>query len=175
MTLWIGIAPGAKGAIVMLGQCTDPLLIQTPSPDPGQYTRALVACLEIAAHQHEGQVRAALSLHEPNRWAGWWEGALSGLHIPFCTVEPVLWQLTLDLHGGSLRERTLSTACARYPKLDLKPKDEGVATALHTAAWLRAESEQLPAKKRRVCYDEYHRGNVCTGFGVHGSDELEGV
>lgn len=163
MTLWIGIAPGSAGAIVMLGNCGDPLLIQTPRPDPMLYSKALVACLEIAAHQHEGRISAAVSgpeacpaEHQGHRSAGWWEGALAGVHIHFRTLSPQVWQARLD-GCGAIWERSLATARRLFPKLDLQDKDEGVAHALHVAGWLRTNSAA-----------------ACSGFGVVGCDAPEG-
>lgn len=177
MTLWIGIAPGAKGAIVMLGQCGDPLLIQTPKPDPLLYSKALVACLEVAAHQHEGRIAAAVEppeacrvFNDAERSAGWWEGALAGAHIPFRTLTPLLWQSTLDGDEGSVRERSLATARRLFPKLDLKADDEGVATALHVAVWVRSQNAGATRSPPR-----HEPRNACTGFGVPGGDEFDGI
>lgn len=149
--IYIGIDPGAAGAIVCLSDDADPLLLLKPKASAVDYAAALRQCLSLAASHHTHCIAAlektaarpgqgVVSMHQFGRNAGWWEGALAALSIPYLLAAPRRWQASaLDSGGGPPKDRSLAMARRLWPHLTLGKNDDGLADALHLARWCRLQ------------------------------------
>lgn len=149
--IYIGIDPGAKGAVVCLSDDVDPLLLLSPAPSAVDYVGALRECLALSVSRHAHCIAAlektsarpgqgVVSMHQFGRNAGWWEGALAALSIPYLLAAPRRWQpAVLDSGGDPPKIRSLAMARRLWPHLTLGKNDDGLADALHLARWCRLQ------------------------------------
>lgn len=149
MSVYLGIDPGAKGGIAIVG------------PDfaeawryPGDIQEA-AALLGLVVRQHDVKLaciervsampgQGVSSTFKFGMNYGGWQGALAALAVPYVTVTPRKWQMALlDAGTGETKERSLNMARRLFPSVDLKYKaDDGKADALHLARWAKRESEK---------------------------------
>ncbi|QHS08996.1 hypothetical protein [Sinimarinibacterium sp. NLF-5-8] len=146
---YIGIDPGAKGGLAMLDTHGGALFADGRcSTSAISVADALRSALAVAS-ENESTVIAAIektaarpgqgvaSMHQFGRNAGWWEGALAALQVPYSIVTPQRWQkLVLDsASGATTKQRSVAQAQRFWPTLALRKTDDGLADALHIARW----------------------------------------
>ncbi len=148
MSCYLGIDPGQKGGIALLGEDGSaqgwryPGDIQEAAVLLNRLSLAnkiSLACIEkVGAMPKQG----VISTFKFGMNYGAWQGILAALGIPYITVTPRKWQKALlDAGTGETKERSLNMARRLFPYVDLRFKaDDGKADALHLARWARQES-----------------------------------
>lgn len=143
---WLGIDPGASGAVALISQGGEAQVKDYPSDAHlladlllnwrTEY-RINLAALE---HVHSMPGQGVASVFAFGRNTGIWEGVLAGLGIPFILVKPRQWQsgVLLKQDGPDTKSQSLAAARRRWPDLELgRKKDHGRADALHLASYAR--------------------------------------
>lgn len=147
MAVYLGIDPGQKGGIAVIGEG-----FAEAWRYPGDIQEAAtllnnikvehgitLACIEkVSAMPKQG----VSSTFKFGMNYGAWQGALAALCVPYITVTPQKWQKAmLDAGTGETKERSLNMARRLFPAVDMRFKaDDGMADALHLARWARMEA-----------------------------------
>ena len=149
--IWLGIDPGAKGgwAIIMddAGEITttahswdDRLFVLSMGGllDFKDNHRIVAAVEKVGAMPHQG----VTSMFNFGKNAGFIEGVLTALGIPYQLVPPATWKREFSLIGKD--KRASIEVCKRlFPDVDLKRTDrcrtesDGMAESLLIAEWGR--------------------------------------
>lgn len=144
MKNYLGIDPGASGAIAVIGQnvcrvwdypgeiCEAAALLRAINLE---YPITLIALEKVSAMPRQGVV----SMFKFGMNFGGWIGAIGVLGLPVLLVTPRKWQIEcLDSGTGETKARSLSMARRLYPDIDLHlKKHDGRADALHLARYAK--------------------------------------
>ena len=120
--IWIGIDPGAKGGYAWIW---DDTIRAMPWDDEFfvQDMKCLVATKEriMAAVEKVGAVHGngIVSMFNFGKNAGYIEGVLSALGIPYQLVPPAKWKKEFSLIGKD-KQASIITCRKLFPELDLK-------------------------------------------------------
>lgn len=135
---FIGIDPGASGAVALIGD--DVALVEDWPGDPVaaadllrswlvQYNVKLCALERVASRPGQG----VSSVFRFGENFGCWQGVLAALSIPYVMPTPQAWQkgLIVPSDGPDTKARALAVARRLFPSTDLsRKKDHGRADAL---------------------------------------------
>ncbi|MDF1551954.1 MAG: hypothetical protein P1P84_02775 [Deferrisomatales bacterium] len=145
MSYYMGIDPGAGGAVAVVGEDGDAYTWDYPGDAVavGQLLVEILSAHMVSSvaiervHSMPGQ--GVSSSFKFGQNFGSWLGALGALGIPVITVSPKKWQNEmLDAGTGDTKERSLSMARRLFPNVTLhRKKDNGRADALHLARYAR--------------------------------------
>ena len=142
MKTYIGIDPGAKGALALLRDGETEVV----SYDPDRYIAALgrlksaesVACVEkVGAMPGQG----VTSMFSFGKNAGFIEGILQTYGIPYQLVPPQTWKKEFQLHKS--KQDSISVCKKLFPNANLLPtekcrkENDGMAEALLLALYAR--------------------------------------
>ena len=142
MKTYIGIDPGAKGALALLRDGETEVV----SYDPERYIAALgrlksaesVACVEkVGAMPGQG----VTSMFSFGKNAGFIEGILQTYGIPYQLVPPQTWKKEFQLHKS--KQDSISVCKRLFPNANLLPtekcrkENDGMAEALLMAEYAR--------------------------------------
>lgn len=142
MKTYIGIDPGAKGALALLRDGETEVV----SYDPERYIAALgrlksaesVACVEkVGAMPGQG----VTSMFSFGKNAGFIEGILQTYGIPYQLVPPQTWKKEFQLHKS--KQDSVSVCKRLFPNANLFPtekcrkENDGMAEALLLALYAR--------------------------------------
>lgn len=142
MKTYIGIDPGAKGALALLRDGETEVV----SYDPERYIAALgrlksaesVACVEkVGAMPGQG----VTSMFSFGKNAGFIEGILQTYGIPYQLVPPQTWKKEFQLHKS--KQDSVSVCKKLFPNANLLPtekcrkENDGMAEALLLALYAR--------------------------------------
>src|SRR5574344_841254 len=142
MKTYIGIDPGAKGALALLRDGETEVV----SYDPERYIAALgrlksaesVACVEkVGAMPGQG----VTSMFSFGKNAGFIEGILQTYGIPYQLVPPQTWKKEFQLHKS--KQDSISVCKKLFPNANLLPtekcrkENDGMAEALLLALYAR--------------------------------------
>ena len=142
MKTYIGIDPGAKGALALLRDGETEVV----SYDPERYIAALgrlksaesVACVEkVGAMPGQG----VTSMFSFGKNAGFIEGILQTYGIPYQLVPPQTWKKEFQLHKS--KQDSISVCKRLFPNANLLPtekcrkENDGMAEALLLALYAR--------------------------------------
>lgn len=144
-TLFLGIDPGAKGALACLdrdGEVVDTLDLQVATlHDAADWLREFGprarAALETVTPGPRMGRAAAMKL---GRSEGELRGLLVALAVPFVEVAPSSWQGEMRCRTGGDKRVTLRAAQARWPQVQMTHTGRGqFADALLLAEWRRRQ------------------------------------
>lgn len=145
MTAWLGIDPGASGALA---------LYSTDIADAWDFDSATMLdtlrCIvsehriRLAAVEHVGAMsgQGVTSMFSFGQNFGWWLGTLEALGVPIMLVRPQRWQKALGVPPKKDKADKPSLEVARhmFPLVDLhRKKDHGRADALLLAYYASKE------------------------------------
>jgi len=150
MGIYIGIDPGVNGGYAVIEESiSDGSITADAQPwdnanflDMISYASdkggAIVACVEkVASMPHQGSV----SIFTFGKAAGYIEGALSALGIPYQLVPPRTWKKEFSL--GAVKDDSIAVAEHLFPDVNLlknprcRKKHDGMAEALLIAEYAR--------------------------------------
>jgi len=151
-TAFIGIDPGASGAVALIGD--DVVLVEDWPGDPGaaadllrswlvQYNVKLCALERVASRPGQG----VSSVFSFGTNYGTWQGLLSALCVPYILPTPQAWQkgLIVPSDGTDPKARSLAVARRLFPGVDIsRKKDHGKADALLLATHARTVHRGRP-------------------------------
>ena len=149
MKAFVGIDPGASGAMAVLPEGDSPLVEDWPG-DPG----AAAEILRSWATEYHIQLAALESVHAMPKQGvsstfrfgvnfGAWQGILSALDLPYLMPRPTEWQkgLVRKSDGPDPKARSLAVARRLFPDADLsRKKDHGRADSLLLAWWAKQQA-----------------------------------
>lgn len=146
MKAFLGIDPGASGAIALIDNSGD-VLVEVWPGDPvaaadllrGWRTSYDIqhACLERVASRPGQGVSSVFSFGTN---FGCWQGILAALAIPYSLPTPQAWQkgLIVPSDGPDTKARSLAVARRLFPTVDLHRKgDHGKSDALLLALYAK--------------------------------------
>jgi crossover junction endodeoxyribonuclease RuvC len=119
--IWIGIDPGQKGGYAAI---LDDIVTTKPWDDDGfvedmrlllKGSRCVAAVEKVGARPGQGTV----SMFNFGKSAGYIEGVLSALGIPYQLVPPNKWKKEFSLIGQD-KQASIVTCRKLFPELDLK-------------------------------------------------------
>lgn len=117
--IWIGIDPGAKGAMALLADDTKPMIIPY---ETGDYIWALkcladdcICCIE-AVHSITGQGIA--SSFKFGQTYGWLLGMLDAIGIPYQPITPQKWKKEFGLTSD--KAQSVEVCKRLFPDVNLK-------------------------------------------------------
>lgn len=119
--IWIGIDPGQKGGYAAI---LDDIVTTKPWDDVGfvedmrllsKGSRCVAAVEKVGARPGQGTV----SMFNFGKSAGYIEGVLSALGIPYQLVPPTKWKKEFSLIGKD-KQASIITCRKLFPDLDLK-------------------------------------------------------
>ena len=151
--IWIGIDPGAKGGYAWIW---DDTIRAMPWDDEFfvQDMKCLVATKEriMAAVEKVGAVHGngIVSMFNFGKNAGYIEGVLSALGIPYQLVPPAKWKKEFSLIGKD-KQASIITCRKLFPELDLKRTER-----------CRTDSDGLAESTLLACYAMRHFGEDAT-------------
>jgi crossover junction endodeoxyribonuclease RuvC len=148
--IWIGVDPGAKGGYAVIG---DDGSYKAYPWDDAQFLRhlkGLTMMRGLEGHKLIGAVekvgarpgQGTVSMFNFGKSAGFIEGALSALGIPYQLIPPATWKREFSLIGKD-KQASIITCRKLFPELDLKRTErcktdsDGIAEALLMAEYAR--------------------------------------
>lgn len=144
MKSYLGIDPGAKGAIAVISD--DVVRVWDYPGEIGEaasllrainieYPITLCALEKVSAMPRQGVV----SMFKFGMNYGGWIGAIGAIGAPLVLVTPRKWQTEcLDSGTGETKDRSLSMARRLFPDVELHlKKHDGRADALHLARYAK--------------------------------------
>jgi crossover junction endodeoxyribonuclease RuvC len=148
MKAYVGIDPGASGAMAVLPEDDIPLVQDWPG-DPG----AAADILRSWATEYHIQLAALESVHAMPKQGvsstfrfgvnfGAWQGILSALGLAYLMPRPTEWQkgLVRKSDGPDPKARSLAVARRLFPEAELsRKKDSGRSDALLLAWWAKQQ------------------------------------
>ena len=152
--IWIGIDPGAKGgyAYIVDGMVKafpwdDAFFVQDMYCLSKMRDEKLVAAVEkVGAMPGQG----VTSMFNFGKSAGYIEGVLSALGIPYQLIPPNKWKKEFSLIGQD-KQASIITCRKLFPELDLKRTER-----------CRTESDGLAESTLLACYAMRHFGEDAT-------------
>jgi len=159
MSLYLGIDPGKKGAMVLL---TDNRILSSMSlphlgkdldlaeldnwlalacRSSGVSTDSIIACLEALGSRPAQRMGATSAITMGKNW-GRLDGWLSGVGCRYDVVHPKTWQKAICPGSADSKIRSIAACRRLFPELDLTPgrktkPDDGLADAACIAEYCR--------------------------------------
>ena len=145
---WIGIDPGASGAIAILGSesviyANDHLDISSSSTWLFEWNCEFDIQMALLERVSAMPKQGVSSTFKFGINYGTWQGLLTALRISWMLVSPKDWQkgLVCKTDGADSKERSLNVARRMFPDVDLhRKKDHDKADALLIAYYARSLS-----------------------------------
>lgn len=138
--IFIGVDPGASGAIAVLSPEFIPLAVLDYDRETcSNHVRELVnkPSLAFVEHVHAMPKNGAVSMFNFGANFGWWKGLLDGCKIPYILVDPKRWQNHFGLVKKTSTDKPSLDLCRRcFPTVDLHlKKHNGRSDALCIASF----------------------------------------
>lgn len=140
-SLFIGIDPGASGAIAVLSPDLHPVkVLDYAKEECAALVRSLKTpkpCVAFIEHVHAMPKNGAVSMFNFGANFGWWKGLLDGCEIPYILVDPKRWQNHFGLVKKTPTDKPSLELCRRcFPSVDLRlKKNNGRSDALCIASF----------------------------------------
>lgn len=139
--LYIGIDPGASGALAVISETYEPVLCIDYHPE--RCIKALLTLRKsiISAvyleHVHAMPGNGVVSMFKFGENFGWWKGVLSALLLDFTLVDPKRWQNHFGFVKRTPSDKPSLKFCRKhFPTVDLHlQKHDGRSDALCIASY----------------------------------------
>lgn len=147
--LFIGIDPGASGAIAVLDEEQKPLICQDFSRMDCAVTLKFAASAGVPVttfieHVHAMPQNGSVSMFHFGENFGWWQGVLDALGLPFKLVDPKRWQNHFGLVKKNPTDKPSLELCRKaFPTVDLHLKkhngrSDALCIASYALDWFRS-------------------------------------
>ena len=143
--IWIGIDPGAKGAMALLGGANGPEIIPFDTQEYMARLRTLkleytdcICCIEAVQPIRGNGIIALFKLGQSY---GWLLGMLDAIGIPYQPITPQKWKKEFGLTSD--KTKSIEVCKRLYPDVNLKrterskKDDDGMAEALLMATYAK--------------------------------------
>lgn len=147
MAVYVGIDPGKKGAMAIMGYSNttgERYMMKIIPFDPQEYIKTLkqfhiaTCCIEQVHALHGNGITSSFSFGQTY---GWLLGILDALGISYQTISPQRWKREYGLN--SEKEKSIEVCKRLFPDVDLKrterckKDDDGYAESLLLAEYAR--------------------------------------
>ena len=153
--IWIGIDPGAKGGYAVISKSETGQAVFAYPWDDTFFAMEMASLMQfkehgiVAAVEKVGAMpgQGVTSMFNFGKNAGYIEGVLSALGIPYQLVTPAKWKKEFSLIGKD-KQASIITCRKLFPELDLKRTER-----------CRTDSDGLAESTLLACYAMRHFGN----------------
>lgn len=139
--LYIGIDPGASGALAVISETYEPVLCIDYQPDNCLKALKSLEKSRISAvyleHVHAMPGNGVVSMFKFGENLGWWKGVLSALLLDFTLVDPKRWQNHFGFVKRTPTDKPSLEFCRKhFPTVDLHlQRHDGRSDALCIASY----------------------------------------
>ena len=153
--IWIGIDPGQKGGYAVIAKTETGQAVFAYPWDDSFFAMEMASLMQMKEHGIVAAVekvgarpgQGTVSMFNFGKSAGYIEGVLSALGIPYQLVPPNKWKKEFSLIGKD-KQASIITCRKLFPELDLKRTER-----------CRTDSDGLAESTLLACYAMRHFGN----------------
>jgi crossover junction endodeoxyribonuclease RuvC len=153
--IWIGVDPGAKGGYAVISKSETGQAVFAYPWDDSFFAMEMASLMQfkehgiVAAVEKVGAMpgQGVTSMFNFGKNAGYIEGVLSALGIPYQLVPPAKWKKEFSLIGKD-KQASIITCRKLFPELDLKRTER-----------CRTDSDGLAESTLLACYAMRYFGN----------------
>ena len=152
--IWIGIDPGQKGGYAVIAKMETGQAVFAYPWDDSFFAMEMASLMQMKEHGIVAAVekvgarpgQGTVSMFNFGKSAGYIEGVLSALGIPYQLVPPAKWKKEFSLIGKD-KQASITTCRKLFPELDLKRTGR-----------CRTDSDGLAESTLLACYAMRHFG-----------------